>query len=393
MDSKHIEITEKRKCCGCSACVQACPQKCISFNPDKHGFKYPIVDTSSCVNCGLCVNVCPEIHNYGERIPLKSFGIHKNDQHEIEKSSSAGVFYLLSSEIIKRGGVVFGARYKDSYQGVCHDYTDSIDGLVKFQQSKYVESDINEAFSKCLSFLKVGRQVLFSGTPCQICGLKNFLKNDFDNLLTVDLICHGVPSQLVWKEYINQIVQNLSADLTDIADIDFRDRRDGWLDFGTSIKVIEDGKEKDFYQSFRESPYFEGFMRNLFIRSSCFDCPVKLGSSGADITLGDFWGIKKICPTMDTRNSVAIALGNTVKGTNAIESLSLNKFQVPYKDILISNPNLYQNTQSSPMSDYFWNKFHECGINALQLTLKKIHGSRYRKLLSMAIRIAKKITR
>ena len=194
-----IEIRNKRDCCGCNACVQKCPQQCIGQSEDAEGFIYPQVDKARCVGCGLCEKVCPVINQNPKSKPLKVMA-GRNGNEEIRMvSSSGGAFTLLAGEIIGRGGVVFGARFDENWN-VVHSYTECTDGLAAFRGSKYVQSRIGETFSQAEKFLKQGREVLFTGTPCQIAGLRRFLGKEYDNLLAMDIVCHGVPSPGVWKE-------------------------------------------------------------------------------------------------------------------------------------------------------------------------------------------------
>ena len=203
-----IDILNKKDCCGCSACVQKCPKQCISLKEDNEGFLYPQVNQQECISCGICKKVCPIINPNEKRTPLQIYAaINKNEEIR-RQSSSGGIFTLLSEEILKEGGVVFGARFDENWE-VKHDYTENVKGLVNFRGSKYVQSRIEDNYKKVETFLKQGRKVLFSGTPCQIAGLKRFLSKEYDNLLTVDFICHGVPSPKVWRLYLYETYRKI----------------------------------------------------------------------------------------------------------------------------------------------------------------------------------------
>lgn len=200
-----INIIEKKDCCGCSACVQRCPQQCISLEEDEEGFLYPIINEAACIDCGLCEKVCPVLHSGDAHKPLKVFAAKNNNEKIRVESSSGGVFTVLAELVIDEGGVVFGAKFGEHWD-VIHDYTETKEGLAAFRGSKYVQSRIGDCFNKAKSFLVQGRKVLFSGTPCQISGLKRFLGKEYDSLLTVDFICHGVPSPKVWRMYLNETI-------------------------------------------------------------------------------------------------------------------------------------------------------------------------------------------
>ncbi len=200
-----IELKRKEDCVGCWACAQRCPKECISMHEDSEGFLYPEVDASLCIDCHLCEKVCPVIHPGGERRPLASYAAVNRDERVRQSSSSGGVFTALAEKVIARGGVVFGARFDEKWE-VVHGWTDSVEGLAGFRGSKYVQSRMGSCFREAESFLKSGREVLFSGTPCQVSGLRLFLRKEYAGLLTVDFICHGVPSPGVWRNYLKEEV-------------------------------------------------------------------------------------------------------------------------------------------------------------------------------------------
>ena len=205
-----INIQDKKDCCGCAACVQRCPKQCISLQEDSEGFLYPMVDASLCIDCGLCEKVCPIIHQADQRTPLGVYAAKNPDEAVRMQSSSGGVFTMLAERVLAEGGVVFGARWDERWE-VVHDYVETAEGLAQFRGSKYVQSKIGRTFQQTESFLKQGRQVLFSGTPCQIAGLKNYLRKEYDNLLAVDFICHGVPSPGVFRTYLQEEINETFA--------------------------------------------------------------------------------------------------------------------------------------------------------------------------------------
>lgn len=198
-----IRIYNKHDCCGCNSCVQRCPKSSITMREDEEGFLYPDVDESTCIDCGLCETVCPVIHQSTVRKPIAVCAAKNKDEKIRLSSSSGGAFTALAESVIDEDGVVFGAKFDEDWS-VVHDYMETREGLAAFRGSKYVQSRIGDSFKKAEQFLKAGRKVLFSGTPCQIAGLKRFLRKEYDNLLTVDFICHGVPSPGVWREYLKE---------------------------------------------------------------------------------------------------------------------------------------------------------------------------------------------
>lgn len=284
---------------------------------DKEGFLYPQVDVTRCIDCGKCEKVCPELVEAGEG---KATGVYaaKNPDDEVRRaSSSGGIFTLLAKYVLAENGVVFGARF-DKDWNVVHDYTESKEGLGAFRGSKYVQSRTGETFKQAERFLKAGRKVLFSGTPCQIMGLKRYLRREYDNLLTVDFVCHGVPSPLVWRKYIEETLVRqdekiqfrptlnhlFSDEMPLIEGISFRDKCLGWEKFSFALtlsKVTTAGEKNTVSLSsiFYDNAYMQAFLANLTLRPSCYACPAKCGRSGSDVTLGDFWGIGKIAPELD----------------------------------------------------------------------------------------------
>ena len=200
-----IQIKRPEECCGCTACAEKCPKRCISMQPDAEGFLYPVVDASLCIECGLCEKVCPVLHRYGAPEPasVRAYACCNRDEPVRMASSSGGVFSLLAGEVLDKGGVVFGARFDHDFS-VVHDSVEEIAGLGTLRGSKYTQSRIEGSFRRAESLLKAGREVLFVGTSCQIAGLKRFLGRPYANLLAVDVLCHGVPSPKVYAQYFAQ---------------------------------------------------------------------------------------------------------------------------------------------------------------------------------------------
>lgn len=365
-----IEIRSKTDCVGCSACVHRCPTQCISFETDEQGFRYPHVDTARCINCSLCERVCPVINKSSEKEPLAIYGAINPDDEIVKSSSSGGVFYAIASYIIKEGGVVFGAQFNEDYK-VIHAYARTQEDLNKFQGSKYVQSDMRESFKQVEDFLKQGIRVLFSGTPCQIAGLTRFLRKDYgDLLLKVDVICHGVPSPMVWENYLTQQIgypQN-------IKNLSFRDKRNGWGTYGLSYSIP--GQESDHYESLRSNIYLQGFLRNLTLRPSCFDCPAKGGRSQSDISLGDFWRVETLEPQIPAGAGTSLILINSPKGLELIKSLSLNLYPSTYSKALISNPVYKRSTKMPRYYQAFWSAYIKSPkIGTLIKFIKKSRGS------------------
>lgn len=348
-----INIIDDKQCCGCEACIQCCPKHCISMHEDHEGFLYPIVDKEDCIDCGLCEKVCPVIHQGEPLEPLSNYiAINPNEEIRL-KSSSGGIFTLLAEKIITEGGVVFGARFDKNWD-VIHAWTDTIEGLAPFRGSKYVQSRIGDTYREAKEFLKQGRKVLYSGAPCQIAGLKKYLRKEYDNLLTVDFICHGVPSPGVWRRYLSELRDSLRAERGDgkntvpssidelpvITGISFRDKSNGWKKFGfrlryaaseaaeNSVSASAIKEEKVFLQLYPENPFMQGFLADIYLRPSCYDCPAKSGKSGSDITIADAWGMGHFAGQYDDDKGACYVLINTDRGRCAMSTLEFNQVDI-----------------------------------------------------------------
>ena len=361
-----IQILDKSQCCGCTACVSICPKQCITMREDEEGFLYPVVDSSHCIDCNLCKKVCPELYPKEMREPLHVYAAkHKNEQVRLA-SSSGGIFTLLAEKIIDEGGVVFGVRFNNNWD-VVHDYTETMEGLAVFRGSKYVQSYMGDCYLKAKSFLEQGRKVMFTGTPCQIAGLKNFLRKDYDNLLTVDVVCHGVPSPKVWQVYLdeiarkggkNSVLSHPIVEKTEINHIDFRSKSIGWKKFSFALtlsKATADGEKNTVLLSsiFTENPYMNAFLSNLSLRPSCYDCPAKAGKSGSDITIADFWGIEDVLPEFDDDKGISLVLSYSEKGGRWLAGLDCECIEVDYRSAQRMNP-LISSSVSKPINRAFF---------------------------------------
>lgn len=353
-----IQIFDKKKCCGCLACVQKCPQQCISVYEDKEGFLYPKVELDKCINCHLCEKVCPYVTQNEAHKPLICYAAKNLSELIRRESSSGGVFTPVAEYVIAKGGVVFGARFNQNWQ-VQHSYTENRDGIEPFRGSKYVQSYIGETFKQTESFLKKGRIVLFSGTPCQILGLKNFLRKEYENLITLEIVCHGVPSPKIWKEYFK------SLELSNIGTVSHKDKLSGWKGYSFSVKDISN--KILFVEKAYENKYLIAFSRNLILRPSCFMCPAKSGKSRADITLADYWGIEKFYPQMDDDIGTSFVCCNSQKGLNIIDNLK-QEFQLVtanYQNSIIYNSCIEKSTDEPKDRKLFWDSYNEIGITVV----------------------------
>ena len=410
-----IEILRKEDCVGCNACVQRCPKACISMHEDEQGFLYPVVDTDLCINCHLCEKVCPVINQAEPKKLLQTYAAKNKDSEVRRSSSSGGVFYPLAEAVIKDGGVVFGAKFNESWE-VVHGYTETLEGVRAFQGSKYVQSRIGETFAQAEQFLKVGRKVMFTGTPCQIAGLKHFLRKDYGNLLlTVDVVCHGVPSPLVWRDYLRYITRPKGAPagkntdsqstlkgtkIHDISRISFRDKRISWEKFGFTVHTVARQGDQNSDSLFSKNQYEEqellfetldrnlfmqGFLKDLYLRPSCYKCPTKCAKSHSDLTLADFWGISSNQPEDYDCTGVSLVLANTTVGLEILQKMDGRKLQISpasYEAALRGNPAIEYSVRYTRWVDEFWRLYAKRGLAAISLLIRKAGPSLPRRILS-----------
>lgn len=285
-----IIIRKKENCCGCEACLNICPVKCISMEYDEEGFRYPKIDEKKCINCHQCEKICPIINNYCSKnnMGYKAYGATNKNEDILKNSTSGGVFFELGKLIIEKyKGIVFGVKF-DGEKNAIFDYASDIGKLKEFMGSKYVQAKVEDTYRKVKEFLGNNRYVLFSGTPCQIAGLYSYLKGkSYDNLYTVDLVCEGVPSERLLNIFKKHYEDKYKSKITDIK---FRNKRYGWKYLGFCLTF--DNKKK-VYIPRTEIGYLNILYGLIYLRPSCYDCKFRELNSGSDFKLADFWEVEK----------------------------------------------------------------------------------------------------
>ena len=313
-----MKIENLTTCTGCSACYAACPHGAITMKQDREGFYIPVITENLCTQCGLCDKTCPVLEPAkpvaGES---KAFAIINHNEIIRRESSSGGVFTAIARQVLDKGGVVFGARYDDNLE-VVHSWTDDKAGLKDFRGSKYTQSNLMESFRECRDFLKVGRLVLFSGTPCQIAGLQSFLRKPYENLLLVDFICHGVPSPKLWQEY-KKFHEKKSA--SRIVRTAFRRKDCGWKQYSLAFTFVD---ASEYCQTLNKDYYLQLFLRDMCLMNSCYQCisKTRVGCRRpSDITLADFWGVGKEYPELDDDKGTSFVVAHSHEGEELLHNL------------------------------------------------------------------------
>lgn len=291
-----IDIIDKKDCCGCWACKNICPKGCIVMTEDNEGFRYPRVDMNNCIGCELCEKVCPiinvklEVKNESQ----KGFLLQIKDEQIRNESTSGGAFTAISSWVLSNGGVVFGASMNLDEKRVEHTWVETIDGLKKFRNSKYVQSDMYESFSSCKKFLDEDRWVCFSGTPCQIEGLKHFLRKEYEKLVTIDVVCYGIPSPGLFKNYLVWKQKVIGGHFSKIL---FREKR---LCYNyTSFSIYNDDKTRNYHKGVESEQFMRSFFSNMNVRPSCYDCRFKKRYRNSDFTIWDCYDVKMFSEKFD----------------------------------------------------------------------------------------------
>lgn len=353
-------LANKNVCVGCTACANICPKRCIEMKKDSVSFAYPyIVHPTSCVECGMCERVCPVL-NEGVKnngLPSAYAALSKDDSVRMN-SSSGGIFTELAKRIISRNGVVYGAAYDEKFE-VHHCCVDNVDDLHRLRGAKYAESNLGNSFIDILARLKHGRIVLFSGTPCQVAGLKFFVRKDFDNLICVDFVCHGVPSPMVWKSYIEYRSKE-EADGELPCSINLRSKGTGWSKYQYS-NVFEYGNGKQHSTLSSQSLFMKLFVGDYISRISCENCMFKGYSRVSDITFGDFWGIWDIDPEMDDDKGTSVVLVQSEKGQVLWREIS---DKIKFKEVSLEqasqqNPSMLIPSKANPNRNTVLDKIRE----------------------------------
>lgn len=371
---------DKLHCTACGACVQKCPKQCISFVKTELGHLIPHIDTANCINCGLCEKVCPIDEEQFTREKQKVYAAVNKNEEVLKASTSGGFFTALAEYVLERSGVVYGCSFEDSFQA-SHIRVQQKEYLSKLRGSKYLQSNTNNTFKEAQQDLQAGRLVLYTGTPCQIAGLKSFLGKPFENLLTVDIVCHGVGSQA----YFDRYMEYLTAKKGPIKDLHFRDKEfAGWSCGG--VVILDGGKSnrKDTHLSYYDynNYYYYYFLNSDIYRDSCYTCKYANTNRLGDFTMGDFWGVERYNLSLDTQNGCSLVIANTLKAQEIMREMTgaLDMAEVTMDQATKANAQLIHPSEQSAVRQELAQQFEKLDAQGINRAFKKKNRKRIIKL-------------
>lgn len=400
-----IQVLNKLECCGCTACANICPNQCIRMDADFEGFLYPSVDRTGCMNCHLCENVCPVKNPLKETSYVrKAYAIRTRNLSTLYESTSGGLFTPLASLVLEEGGVLCTACYdatfrvKHMFIGYPINNCAHVGGVEKARGSKYVQSDLGECYKQIKQLLKLQTKVCFVGTTCQVYGLKSFLQKDYSNLVTVDLVCHGVPSPLLWNKYLDYQTQRYSSR---ICAISFRSKLFGYHSGGLMKIDFKNGKQ--YFASARVDYMLKCFFEGLSSRPICFQCPFKKINRCSDLTVYDCWHFSELTHCVDDDNGYTNVIVQSVMGKEVIDKLK-NKIDMYSVDldraVELDGIMVKRSAEKNPKRDTFYEGIHKntlsehidkyISITSKDYMIEKIKISLYRSGLLQKIRNCKK---
>lgn len=369
-----VLFEDKTNCCACGACVNVCPKDAVSMKEDQCGFLYPMIDTQKCVGCGRCKKVCSYQNEKEMNHPLQTWAAVAKNQDLLMNAASGGVFSALADSILKEGGIVCSAAFEKDFT-LRHILINQRTDLSRLRGSKYTQSSTGYVFREIKKQLLDGRKVLFCGTPCQVAGLRSYLSKDYDGLITIDLICHGVPSNKMFKDYIHYFETEKNVKIDQFT---FRDKKISWGKNGSTI--VSSGKRYNLFESAQS--YFFFFAYSLIMRSNCYSCKYACSHRPGDITIGDFWGIQREHPEylkngmIDESKGVSVIIANTEKGTQFIKAHQdlFVLYDSTFEKAARGNAQLNAPTKRLPQREVYLDIYRRDGWKSIEETFRKKRG-------------------
>ena len=346
----------KEACNGCAACANVCPLKCIKMEYDDEGFLYPSIDSELCIDCGICNRTCKKT-NDKRKFPLKStYAVKHLEKSEQLKSSSGAFFPELAKKVLSNEGVVFGAAFDEKFNVIQREII-FLNELSYIRGSKYVQGNVEQTYLAVQEYLKQGKKVLYSGTPCQISGLHAFLNGENENLICASIMCHGTPSPQIWQQYLRELSNN-----KEIKTVEFRHKMNSqecWKNY--FLKITYDNGI--YLKESADDLYYKAFDSNLFLRPSCYNCRCKSDNQLADIVMGDYWGADELFKEFENEQyGISAVVINTEKGNELFDSVR-DKFQVLDGDFeyLSQTNRISISERENPIRTIFYDKYRETG--------------------------------
>lgn len=353
-----INKLERNKCTGCFACAQKCPKKCILIEKDDEGFLIPVIDHKQCIGCNICEGTCPQLKAVKKNLPIETYASYTRNENLLIQSTSGGIFAIAAYTVLEDGGVVFGVEMTDD--GIVRMCAiEKKEDLHKLQGSKYVQAFIGESYIQVKEYLLANRIVLFSGTPCQIAGLKSFLGKTYEKLYTIEIVCHGVPSQEMFSAYRAWLGQKLGSEINHWY---FRNKeKDGWAQIDKLVL-----KDHSVYRRENLDPYTYSYLKSYNLRESCYECQFCSPERCADITVGDYWGLKNYHPEFYSELGVCLLLVNTEQGRDLLEKIKTSIVLLPsdYEYMKKHNSGLVSKPQRPVQREKFYEDFKRKSMDA-----------------------------
>ena len=371
--------TSNKLCTGCSACKAVCPKHAIELVDDINLFRYPQIDSTKCINCGLCDKVCPLNKKFNVKLEKVYAAKSKNDE-VVNSSSSGGIFYEIAKYVLDNNGYICGAAFDDKFQ-VHHIIIANFEDLPKLMTSKYVQSRMEDTYSKVKELLDTQKIVLFSGTPCQVNGLKSYLRIEYENLICIDIICHGVPSPRIWQYELGSNIKD-----KEISNINFRDKRIDWSHYGTNYKFKDNN---ELFIEHNDTIYSKAFLNDLCLRESCYQCQAKGNNRASDLTLGDFWGVENTEVKLPNKDKgISLIIAHKQKGLDILSKINIEYEEVS-SDVLKYNPSYNNYSTKITERNKYMSKVNEFNYKTLTLKMSKV--SLYSRCKRKTKNIIKKI--
>lgn len=348
-----IEIIDKEKCCGCTACANICPKQCILMMCDMEGFVYPVINRDACTNCGLCDRVCPVMHSVKiEEAEQEGYVVQNRDERILRESTSGGAFTAIATYVLRKGGIVYGAAMDDDFN-VFHIGVETEQELIKFRNSKYVQSAIQQGtFIQIKKHLEAGRYICFSGTPCQVEGLICFLNRDYERLILVDLSCRAVPSPLIFRKYLEYMNYKLRNQVTKVS---FRNKYYGYK--YSTMELLTEKKDFHYHHGIESDQWLRAFFSNICDRPSCYECKFKNRYRRSDFTIWDCFPVERFAKELDNDKGATRVLIHTDKGKKVFEAISgdFRYKKISPEELLKNCKEIYYSVSKNEKREMFMN--------------------------------------